>query len=100
MATGGDYGITDNIIVRLAKAISAKHVESIAIEYMGIEGETLENLRRQHREDVEAFSRDVLRKWCCMNSGPDETKVRSGSRKTMALKKVIFRRNFWRVMAL
>ena len=100
MATEGDYSITDNIIVRLAKAISAKHIESIAIEYMGIEGETLENLRRQHREDVEAFSRDVLRKWCCMNSGPEGTKVRSGSRKTMGVKKAIFRRNFWRVMAL
>ena len=85
----GDSSITENIIARLANAISAKHVESIASEYMSIERGTLENLGRKHREDVEAFSRDVLRKWCYMNSGPDEIKVRNGSRKNHGMKKVI-----------
>ena len=77
MATGGGRSISNNMIVRLAEAISAKNLEVMAMKYMGIEWETLENLKRQHREDVQAFSRDVIRKWCYMNSGPDQIQVSS-----------------------
>ena len=77
MATGGERSISNNMMVRLSEAISAKNLELIAIKYMGIESETLDNLKRQHREDVQAFSRDVIRKWCYMNSGPDQIEVRS-----------------------
>ena len=82
MATGGDYSITDSIVVRLAEAISAKNLESIAMKYMGIESETLENLRRQHRDDipVQGLSGDIIRKWCYMNPGPDQVKVRGRSK--------------------
>ena len=76
MATGGDYSITDSIVVRLAEAISAKNLESIAMKYMGIESETLENLRRQHRDDIQGLSGDIMRKWCYMNPRPDQVKVR------------------------
>ena len=77
MATGGERSISNNMIVRLAEAISAKNLELIAMKYMGIEWATLENLKRQHRDDIEAFSRDVIRKWCYTNSGPDQKEVSS-----------------------
>ena len=77
MATGGERRITDSMIACLAEAISAKNLESIAMKYMGIEWETLENLKRQYRDDIQGFSRDIIRKWCYMNPGPDQVKVSS-----------------------
>ena len=76
----GDHSITENIIVRLAEAISAKALERIALSYMGIESATLKNLKTEHREDIEGFNRDVIRKWCYMNPGPDQAKVRDRSK--------------------
>ena len=75
MATGLGVSVTNKDIARLAEAISAKNMELIAIKYMGIEWATLENLKRENKEDAQAFSRDIIRKWCYMNSGPDEVKV-------------------------
>ena len=75
MATGENASITDKDIVRLAEVISAKNLESIAMKYMCMDWETLENLKRQHRDDIQGFSRDVFRKWCYMNSGPNQVKV-------------------------
>ena len=75
MTTGGDASVTNKDIVRLAEAISAKNVESIALGYMGIEWETLENLKTENKDDAKGFSRDVIRRWCNMNSGPDQIKV-------------------------
>ena len=45
------------------------------MKYLGIEWETLENLKRENKDDAQAFSREVIRKWCYMNYGPDEVKV-------------------------
>ena len=77
MATAGERSISNNMMVRLAEAISAKNLELIAMKYMGIEWATLENLKRQHRDDVEAFSTDIIRKWCYIKSGPDQIEVSS-----------------------
>ena len=74
MASGGDCSITENIIVRLAEAISAKALEPIALSYMGIEPATLNNLKTEHREDIEGFNRDVIRKWCYRNPEHDQVK--------------------------
>ena len=81
MATGGDASETNKDIVRLAEAISAKNVESIALRYMGIEWETLENLKTENKDDAKGFSRDVIRVWCNMNSGPDQIKVSCNTHK-------------------
>ena len=75
MATRQGGSITNKDIARLAEAISAKNMELIAMKYLGIEWETLENLKRENKEHAQAFSREVIRKWCYMNSGPDEVKV-------------------------
>ena len=75
MATRQGGSITDKDTARLAEAISAKNMEVIAMKYIGIEWETLENLKRENKDDAQAFSRDVMRKWFYMKSGPDEIKV-------------------------
>ena len=75
MATRLGGSITNKDIARLAEAISAKNMELIAMKYMGIEWATLENLKRENKEDAQAFSREVIRKWCYMNFRPDQVKV-------------------------
>ena len=78
MAAGGERRVTNGMIVCLAEAISAQNMESIALTYMGIEWEMLQNLRREHREEIEAFNRDVIRRWCNKkSSGPDQIGVNS-----------------------
>ena len=88
MATGRDCVVTNEDIVRLAEAISAKNMEAIAMKYMGIDWETLENLRRENKEDAQAFSRGVIRKWCYMNSGPDQVKVSHNIKDDTITKKI------------
>ena len=76
MAADGSTNITDAIIVRLAEGIAAEKLESLAMKHMDINWETLQNLKREYREDIEAFSRDVIRKWSNKrSSGPDQIKV-------------------------
>ena len=67
MATGGDNQLTNNQIVRLARAISSRDMESIALGYLDIEEETIKNLRDVRRDNVEAFNRDIIRHWMHKN---------------------------------
>ena len=46
-------------------------------------GEWLDNLKRENKEDAQAFSRAVIRKWCNMNSGPNQVKVRKTAKGDM-----------------
>ena len=75
MACGGKTSIATKDIVRLAEVITAKNMDSIAMKYMNMEWETLENLKGENKDDAQAFTRDVLRKWCYMNSGPHQAEV-------------------------
>ena len=67
MATGGiPEQLTNRQIVRLARAISADNMESIAEGYLDISPETVKNLRRD-TSYAEAFNRDVIRQWMYKN---------------------------------
>ena len=72
MATGGRKGdsgqLTQKQIVRLAAAISADNMESIAEGYLDVTPETVKNIRRD-ASNAEAFNRDILRHW--MYKNPD-----------------------------
>ena len=69
MATGGNpEQLTNRQIVRLAAAISADKMTSIAEGYMDIDNETVKNIRR-NEGDSEAFNREIIRYW--MNKNPD-----------------------------
>ena len=66
--------LTRRQIVRLASAISADAMESIAEGYMNLSSETLKNLRRENQGKAEAFSREIIRNWTYKNPD-DQVKV-------------------------
>ena len=78
MATSGEPAghVTRKQIVRLAAAISADNMESIAEGYMDMDNETVKNIRRD-ASNSEAFNRDVIRYWTNKNSGPSQIRVRN-----------------------
>ena len=75
MATGGSGRLTNKEMIRLAEAITGKHMEEIAMLYFDIDWEEVENSKRDHRDDVKAFNRDMLRKWAFKNSGQNQVQV-------------------------
>ena len=69
MATYEDKSqLTRRQIVRLASAISADNMESVAEGYLAIDHETIKNIRRD-ASNSEAFNRDIIRYWS--NKNPD-----------------------------
>ena len=77
MATGGRSGeITNRQYVELGRAISRPNMESIALGYLNIDQETIDSLKVQHRENTEAFNREIIRIWAYKNSESDQAKVR------------------------
>ena len=75
MATGGKGQLTNNQIVRLARAISSRDMESISLGYLDIEEETIKNFKDARRDDLEAFNRDIIRHWICNNPEPNQMQV-------------------------
>ena len=72
MATKRDWGLD---IVNLASAITARNMESIAIKYMDIDLEKIENLKREHRQDIQAFNRSIISTWAFKSREPDQVEV-------------------------
>ena len=70
-----DGKLTNHHKVRLARAISSSDMESIALGYLGVEEETIKNLKAEHRENIEAFNRSLIRNWMHRNAGNCQTKV-------------------------
>ena len=66
MTTEDKSRLTPRQIVRLASAISADNMESIAEGYLGINDETIKNIRRD-ASNSEAFNRDIVKHWMCKN---------------------------------
>ena len=73
MATGGEGRLTNNQIVRLARAISSRDMESIALGYLDFEDETIKNIKYENRDNMEAFNREIIRKW--MHKNPETNQV-------------------------
>ena len=75
MATGGDNQLTNNQIVRLARAISSRDMESIALGYLDIEDPVIKNIKHENRDNAEAFNREIIRKWMHRNPEPNQVQV-------------------------
>ena len=86
MATGGSDRLTNKDIIRLAEAIAAKHMEEIAMLYFDIDWEMVENSKKDHKDDVQAFNRDMIRKWAYKNAGPNQVQVCFSNICTLGLK--------------
>ena len=68
--------LTNNQIVRLARAISSRDMESIALGYLGLEDETIKNVKYENKDNAEAFNRDIIRRWTYQNAGDKQTQVK------------------------
>ena len=66
--------LTNYQIVILAESISASAMEKIALAYLGVDFDEVQNLKREHR-DVEGFNRAMIRKWAYRNPGANQVKV-------------------------
>ena len=74
-ASGGGEPPTRRQIVRLAAAISADNMASIAEGYLDISDETVKNKKFENKDSAEAFNREILKYWLNRNSGPNQAKV-------------------------
>ena len=90
MAAGGADQLTRRQIVRLASAISADNMESIAEGYLDVSNETLKNLWRENQGKAEAFNRDIIRYWSHKNP-ENQVQVRELVSKAFAP----FQQNLW-----
>ena len=60
--------LTNRQIMLMAAQISAPNMGIIALEYMRLEKEMVDELEAENIEDKEAFKRAVIKKWANMNS--------------------------------
>ena len=75
MNTISDLKLTDSQVEDLAQVIVSKHMATIAIKYLGLPHETVENLKLIRQGDYIAFNRDVLVLWRNKNQGIDQVQV-------------------------
>ena len=75
MASKQNNKITNKQRVRLAAKIEKPHMKSIALGYLDLDEETIKNLEEENKNDVEAFNREVLKKWEYKNNGSNQVKV-------------------------
>ena len=68
-------GLTNAHIVSLGREISCQNIESIALGYLGFDQDVIDSLKSAHRENTEAFNRDILRRWANQNPGNDQVQV-------------------------
>ena len=54
------------------------NMETIAIKYMKIPFETVENLKYNDRGNAVALNRSLLNRWKCMNPGDNQVQVSLG----------------------
>ena len=74
MVTGGDFSITDQKIEDLAQVIVSKHMATIAIKYLRLPYEPVQNLERDSKDST-AFNRDLLVLWRNKNPGINQSQV-------------------------
>ena len=67
--------LTNPQIVRLARSISCSCMESIALGYLNVEKGIVESMKAAHRENTEAFNRNILHRWANQNGGNDHVQV-------------------------
>ena len=61
--------------VRLASAISGRHMETIALGYLGFDEDELESLQDEYKDNALKVNRKILEKWCNKNCGNTQIKV-------------------------
>ena len=67
--------LTNDQIVKLARAIATTDLEAIALEYFKIDEATIRNFRSDNREDAQAFNRSILMNWMHRNTGTNQVQA-------------------------
>ena len=75
MAAGGDSTLSMGHIEELCEIITDKNMAIIAMKYLGIEYETVENFKSKNREDITGFNRDILVKWRNKTQGTTQVSI-------------------------
>ena len=75
--TDGDLKLSDHQVEDLAQIIVSKHMATIAIKYLGLPYETVENLKLIRQNDFVAFNRDLLVLWRNKCQGINQVQVKN-----------------------
>ena len=77
MATRGrsNWSLSNEEIEDLAQVIVSKHMVTIAIKYMNLPYETVENLKIMRQNDATELNRTLLVVWRNKNPGVNQTQV-------------------------
>ena len=67
--------LTDHQIENLAQIIVSKHMATVAIKYLDLSPETIENITSARRGDYISINRDVLTLWRNKNPGINQIRV-------------------------
>ena len=73
--TDGDLKLSDRQVEDLAQIIVSKHMATIAIKYLGLPHETIENLKLIRQGDFAAFNRELIVLWRNKNPGINQIQV-------------------------
>ena len=71
----GQINLTDTQIEDLSQVVVTKHMATIAIKYLGLPQEKVENLRVTRQNDYMGFNRDALSLWRNKNPGINQIQV-------------------------
>ena len=75
MASNRHGELTNEQIVRLGVEISTQDMESFAEGYLDISDATIKSLKDQHKNNMDAFNRDLIRNWAYRNSDENQVEV-------------------------
>ena len=73
--TAGDLKLLDSQVEDLAQIIVYRHMVTVAIKYLGIPHETIENLKLIRQGDYIGLNRDLLVLWRNKNPGINQAQV-------------------------
>ena len=65
--------LTDKLIAELSRNVAGGKMESLALGFLGADGDRVEALKEEHRGKAEPFNRNILRDW--RNSNPVDNQV-------------------------
>ena len=75
MASKEHGELSNQQFVRLGLEISTPAMESLAEGYLGINDARIKSLKEQHKNNMDAFNRELIRDWLYRNPGENQVEV-------------------------
>ena len=67
--------LTEELIAELSRNVAGGKMESLALGFLGADGDRVEALKEEHRGKSEPFNRDILRDWRNANESDYQVQV-------------------------